>query len=143
MVSLPVLSADLPGDDDVLALRDRRAPDLRDDDAVDARAHRPRCEIEPVEIVQVADGGAALDALATAQDRLVVTGEWRYRETRAIDHLDHALRAVGVVADRLDLAVELAVVDGGGRHAVAAETHARRTDGAAPAELAADRDLAQ
>ncbi len=127
----------------MLALGDARGPGLRDDDAIDSGHDSMRVGVNVVEIVQQADRLAGAHGGAALEQRLVVSGKRCRGKTSAINHRHALLRAIAVGTARSDFAAELAVVDGGGEHAVPRAAHALGIDGAAPAELGADGDLAE
>ena len=70
-----------------------------------------------------------------------MTGKRGGDKTIAIDNLDLSLRSRFVMVDRLDLALQLAVVDGRGQHALASVANAFGQRGGSPAEFGANSDL--
>ncbi len=130
-------------DDNMLTAHDGGGPGLGDDDPVYTRHSRPREHVDVIEIVQVAHDVARPNFAAAVDDWLVVPGERRHGEAGAVDHFRFALRAGAVVSDRLDLAAQLTVMNGGGQHALPRIAHAFRVHRLAPAKLRADGDFSQ
>ena len=127
----------------VLATANFGVPRLHKQKSVNAGYYRPRLQVDAVKIVQQSHRFSSFHRPATLVQRLIVSVERGCGVTFSIDDFELTLRSRLVVTNGLDRALQLAVVDRGGKYALATITNPFRQSRSAPAKFGAYGDLAQ